>query len=88
MLTEQLTAQGVPLEAITIRTTPGITGVDISIDPIYAQKLGFEHIEIKPNTTSGLRTLNQQITNWGYNPSSVRSVTYDAQGNIKWGFDF
>ncbi|SFG52018.1 YD repeat-containing protein [Novosphingobium sp. CF614] len=88
MLTENLNAQGVPLEAITNRTGPGLTGIDMSVDPIYAKQLGFEHIEIKPNTANGLRTLNRQVERWGMNPSSVQSVTYDAQGNVWWGFDF
>jgi len=35
----------------------------MSIDPIYAKKLGFEHIEIKPNAESGLSTMNKQIRN-------------------------
>ena len=86
MLREQLEAQGVT--GIIDRTAPGMRGVDISVDPIFAKQLGFEHIEIKPNTASGLRSLNTQVKKWGYNPNSVRAVTYDAKGNIFWGFDF
>ncbi|MGF7170017.1 hypothetical protein FHS91_001686 [Sphingobium xanthum] len=70
------------------RTAPGRTGVDISVDPIYANRLGFEHIEIKPNTASGLKSFNTQVKNWGYDPATVSAVTYDAQGNLRWGFDF
>lgn len=65
-----------------------MTGIDMSVDPRYSKMLGFEHIEIKPNTASGLRTLNRQVDRWGMNPSSVQPVTYDAHGNIWWGFDF
>ena len=51
-------------------------------------RLGFEHIEIKPNTASGLKTFNAQVRKWMYDPATVRAITYDAQGNLRWGFDF
>ncbi|MBP2161594.1 MULTISPECIES: hypothetical protein [Asticcacaulis] len=88
MLTDELTSRGVPLGSIIDRTGPGLRGVDMSIDPIYAKKLGFEHIEIKPNSESGLSTMNRQIRKWDYDPRSVRPVTYDANGNIRDGFNF
>ncbi|MER8985517.1 MULTISPECIES: RHS repeat-associated core domain-containing protein [unclassified Mesorhizobium] len=86
MLRGKLEAQGVT--GIIDRTAPGLKGVDLSVDPSYAKQLGFEHIEIKPNTASGLRAFSSQVGRWGYNPSSVRAVTYDANGNIRGGFDF
>jgi len=82
-----LNAQGVR-EGIFNRTAVGQTGIDLSVDPKFVKQLGFEHIEIKPNTASGLKTFNSQVTKWGYDPATVRAVTYDAQGNLRWGFDF
>jgi 1,4-alpha-glucan branching enzyme len=60
----------------------------MSVPAEFSKRLGFTHIEIKPNTASGLKTFNTQIRNWGYDPATVRAVTYDAQGNLRWGFDF
>lgn len=86
MLREQLEAQGVT--GIIDRTGPGLRGVDMSVPEEFVGKLGFEHIEIKPNTVSGLGTFNRQVDRWGYDPTTVKAVTYDAHGNIWWGFDF
>ncbi|MEQ1552377.1 LysM domain-containing protein, partial [Sphingorhabdus sp.] len=86
LLQARLEAQGVT--GVINRTGPGLTGVDMSVDSIAARRLGFEHIEIKPNTASGLKTFNTQVGKWGYDPATVRAVTYDAQGNLRWGFDF
>lgn len=86
LLQARLEAQGIT--GVINRTGPGLRGVDLSVDPRFAKQLGFEHIEIKPNTASGLKTFNTQVRNWGYDPATVKAVTYDAQGNLRWGFDF
>jgi hypothetical protein len=86
LLQARLEAQGVT--GVINRTGPGLTGVDMSVPRAFEQQLGFRHIEIKPNTASGLRTFNTQVRNWGYDPATVKAVTYDAQGNLRWGFDF
>jgi hypothetical protein len=86
MLQARLQAQGVT--GIIIRTGPGLRGVDITVPRAFEQQLGFRYIEIKPNTASGLSRFNAQVRNWGYDPASVKAVTYDAQGNLRWGSDF
>jgi hypothetical protein len=37
-----------------------------------------------PRDVDGL--LSQQIWKWGYDPSTVRAITYDANGNVYFGF--
>jgi hypothetical protein len=86
LLQARLEAQGIT--GVVNRTGPGLRGVDMSVPRAFEQQLGFRHIEIKPNTASGLKTFNTQVRNWGYDPATVRAVTYDAQGNLRWGFDF
>jgi hypothetical protein len=68
------------------RTEPGMRGVDLSVPKEFAPRLGFEHVEIKPDTVSGLSSYNRSVVGWGYDPSTVRSVTYDASGRVFWGF--
>jgi len=68
------------------RTGPGIKGVDLSVPKEFVPRLGFEHVEIKPDTVSGLSSYNRSVVGWGYDPSAVRSVTYDASGRVFWGF--
>ena len=36
-----------------------------------------------PKGAAGLRP---QIWKWGYDPSTVRAITYDANGNVYFGF--
>ena len=79
-------AQGIT--GVINRTKSGMTGIDMSVPAEFSKRLGFTHIEIKPNTASGLKTFNTQVRKWGYDPATVKAVTYDAQGNLRWGFDF
>ena len=88
ILTQELIRSGVPAEAIVDRTLPGARGIDLSVPPDFASRMGFEHLEIKPNTASGMRSFARGMDRWGYDPSTVRIVTYDAFGNLRWGFDF
>lgn len=74
---------------IETRVLPGETGVDVS----YRLADSLNHIEIKPNTASGLRSFNQQVKSWVKkgvidSASDIRAITYDAQGNLRWGFQF
>jgi hypothetical protein len=46
----------------------------------------FAHAEIKPLSASGEKKLRQQVWKWGYDPSTVRAITYDANGNVYFGF--
>jgi hypothetical protein len=88
MLMNELKDRGIPLGAIIVRTGSGTKGVDMSIDKVYTYLVGYSHIEIKPNTASGLKSFNSQLSRWGLDSSSVQVVTYDANGNIRWGFEF
>ncbi len=73
---------------VIIRTKPGQTGVDVEIPERYAKNLGYRYIEIKPNSPSGETTLKTQVSRWGFDSKEVRSITYDAKGNFRWGFDY
>jgi hypothetical protein len=74
----------VPLE---LRVKHGQRGIDVSVlNPDDFAKVGFAHAEIKPLSESGEKKLQQQIWNWGYDPSTVRAITYHANGNVYFGF--
>ena len=47
---------------------------------------GFGYAEIKPLSASGERTLTRQIGNWGLDIRQVQAITYDAKGNVYFGF--
>jgi hypothetical protein len=46
----------------------------------------FTHAEINPPSAFGEKKLRQQVWMWGYDPSTVRAITYDANGNVDFGF--
>lgn len=85
---DQLVRMGVDANDITSSVLPGQRGVDMSIDPKYLTKLGFEHLEIKSNTPSGEATYNRQVVKWKLDPTTVRVITYDANGTLRWGFKY
>jgi hypothetical protein len=58
----------------------------VSVPEKHIAELGFARAEIKPLSASGEKKLQQQIWNWGYDPSTVRAITYDANGNVYFGF--
>jgi hypothetical protein len=65
--------------------------VDIFVPKEYVETVGFQYGEIKPNTLSGQKTFNNQVWNWQNNGklrpgSTVQAITYDANGNVYWGF--
>jgi hypothetical protein len=84
----QLRLEAVGVIDIINRTERGLTGVDMTVPRAFEQRLGFRHIEIKPNTASGLKSLIKQVRSWGLDCTTVMPVTYDAQGYLRWGFDF
>jgi hypothetical protein len=84
MIKDNLAAQGVT--GIIDRTEPGAKGIDLSLPDRAASELGFAHIEIKPDTISGMKSFDRAIGKWGYDPSTVQAATYDQFGNIRWGF--
>jgi hypothetical protein len=72
-----------------IRTRPGQTGVDITLlsnKPEDIARVGFQRAEIKPLSESGHRTYERQVQNWGFTPDQVKPITYDARGNVYFGF--
>jgi hypothetical protein len=71
---------------LILRVKPGQRGIDVSVPKEHIASLGFAHAEIKPLSASGEKKLQQQIWNWGYDPSTVRAITYDANGNVYFGF--
>jgi hypothetical protein len=74
---------GVPL---VLRVTRGEQGVDVSVPGNYIARVGFAHAEIKPLSASGEKKMRQQISKWEYDPNTVQAVTYDANGNVYFGF--
>ena len=71
---------------LVLRLAPGQRGVDVSVPGPYIARLGFAHAEIKPLTTSGEKKMRQQVWDWEYDPSTVQAITYDANGNVYFGF--
>ncbi len=66
---------------------PSQQGVDVSVSNAGdIAKLGFAHAEIKPLSASGEKRMRQQVWKWEYDPSTVRAITYDANGNVYFGF--
>ncbi len=63
---------------------PGQRGIDVTVlrDPLG--RVGFQFGEIKPLTASGESAFNRQLQQWGV--GSVQSITYDAAGNVYYGF--
>ena len=49
-------------------------------------QVGYPLAEIKPLSPSGERRLIKQIENWGFDPKQVQAITYDANGNLYYGF--
>ena len=68
------------------RVEPGQRGIDVSVPEKHIARLGFAHAEIKPLSASGEKKLRQQVGKWGYDPSTVSAITYDANGNVYFGF--
>jgi hypothetical protein len=75
-----------PDVAFRFQIGPGARGVDVIVPPRNVSQVGFPYAEIKPLSASGQRTLARQIQNWGYDPSQVQAITYDAFGNVYFGF--
>jgi hypothetical protein len=71
---------------LILRAEPGQRGIDVSVPTEHIAELGFAHAEIKPLSASGEKKLRQQVGKWGYDPSTVRAITYDANGNVHFGF--
>ena len=71
---------------LILRVKPGEKGIDVSVPPEHIARLGFAHAEIKPLSASGEKKMRQQVWDWEYDPSTVRAITYDANGNVYFGF--
>ena len=73
--------------AFDMRVLLGQQGIDVTVlRPRDIANLGFEFAEIKPLTLSGERTLLRQSYNWNLKPQQIQPITYDAKGNIYFGF--
>jgi hypothetical protein len=71
---------------LILRVEPGQKGIDVSVPGEHIARLGFAHAEIKPLSASGEKKMRQQILAWEYDPSTVQAITYDANGNVYFGF--
>ena len=70
-----------------LRVRPSQQGIDVSVrEAEDIAKLGFAHAEIKPRSASGEKKMRQQVWKWEYDPSTVQAITYDANGNVYFGF--
>jgi hypothetical protein len=72
---------GVPF---ILRVRWGQTGIDVEVPDKFVGRVGFKFGEIKPLTSSGEATFNRQLQEWGVGP--VQAITYDAAGNVYYGF--
>jgi hypothetical protein len=63
---------------------PGQRGVDVTVLSDPFGRVGYQFGEIKPLTASGESAFNRQLQQWGVAP--VQSITYDAAGNVYYGF--
>ena len=71
---------------LILRVGRGQKGIDVSVPEEHIARLGFAHAEIKPLSASGEKKMRQQILEWEYDPSTVQAITYDANGNVYFGF--
>ncbi len=68
------------------RVLPGQRGVDVTVPQEFANDVGYQFGEIKPLTPSGEATFMRQLQRWGLDPEKVQPITYDANGNVYYGF--
>ncbi len=66
------------------RVLPYRRGIDVEVLDNPAGKVDYQFGEIKPLTPSGEAAFNRQLLQWGVGP--VQSITYDAAGNVYYGF--
>jgi hypothetical protein len=82
---EKLLRQRYPDAKFIFRTRPGQIGVDVTVEQKWVDIVRFHFAEIKPMTASGRASFNRQVFIWDL-PEPVQPITYDAAGNILWGF--
>ena len=76
--------QQYPDTEFILNTGSGQTGVDVTFrggDPT-----GWDYLEIKPQTSSGLQSFNNQLNKWGLSSDNTVALTYDYNGNLYWGW--
>lgn len=71
---------------LRLNTAPNTRGVDITVPPEYAERIGFDFAEIKPLSRSGRSRFNYQVLNVWDLEGRVQAITYDQNGNIYYGF--
>ena len=62
---------------------PGQRGVDVRV---ISGNPGFMFAEIKPGNPNQYTKLLSQIHKWGFEPTQVLPITYDALGGVYYGF--
>lgn len=67
-----------------LRVRLGQRGIDVEVPNESVGEVGYRFGEIKPRTSSGEAAFNRQLQEWGVGP--VQSITYDAAGNVYYGF--
>ena len=82
----QLLQETYPGVRFDFKVLPGQTGVDVTVLGRGSRKTGFKFAEIKPRNPDQERKLNNQVQNWGYRPSEVLPIPYDASGDVFFGF--
>jgi RHS repeat-associated protein len=73
-------------QKIIYRLGPGQRGVDIEVPENRVRQFGFRLSDIKPQSPSGVVSLERQLSRWGYAPGEVVPLTYRASGDIYIGF--
>lgn len=73
-----------PDATFVFRVLPGQQGIDVTVIKDPGSQVGYLFGEIKPLTSSGEAAFNRQLLQWGVGP--VQSITYDAAGNVYYGF--
>jgi len=67
-----------------LRVRRGQRGIDVEVPDDSVGRVGYKFGEIKPLTSSGEAAFNRQLQEWGVGP--VQAITYDAAGNVYYGF--
>jgi hypothetical protein len=68
-----------------MRVLPGQRGIDITVISDDVGRVGWKYGEIKPLTSSGEARLLTQSNKWLL-PEEIQAITYDAMGNVYYGF--
>jgi hypothetical protein len=82
--TANLLKRPYPEVVFDFRVLPSQRGIDVTVPDVSIGEVGYQFGEIKPRTASGETRFNRQLREWGVGP--VQAITYDAAGNVYYGF--